>query len=264
MSRFKYILLINLLAILCLPQLMNAQIMVREILRGQIVSAEVEVDNVEIFNKSSNKGAITDKDGLYTIYAMVSDTLVIQSVQIKPLEIVLIEDDFKLNVFKIRLNLFVNELEEVVVTPTSLTGDLLKDIKNTKVYVLRENFEQNKIINLEFVDDGATSPTNKAMPSNQTIPLGVDLVKVGKLFKEAVFGKKKNVKKIDYNKVRTEIIKEKFTYSFFTETLDLKMEDFEKFLLHCETDPEFKKLIAYNKEFELIEFLVEKRKTFAP
>ena len=241
-----------------------AQVMAREILRGQIVSEDVEIGNVEIFNKSSNKGAITDSDGFYTIFAMVSDTLVIQSVQINPLEIVLVEDDFKLNVYKIRLDMFVNELDEVVISPTSLTGDLIKDIKNTKVYILNENFNQNKIINLEFVDDGYTSPKNQAMPSDGTIPLGTDLVKVGKLLKDAIFGKKKKSNKIDYSQVRTEIIKEKFTYSFFTETLQIKMEDFEKFLLHCETDPEFKKLIAYNKEFELIEFLIDKRKSFKP
>lgn len=251
--------------LLCLIffQFSLAQLIPRSILRGQIVSTEVQIENVEVFNKNSNKGAITDAQGFYTLYAKPKDTLVFQSVQIKPVSIVLEESDFKLRVYKVELNMFINELNEVVITPKSLTGDLAKDAKNIQIYDMYESFDSKSVTDQQFTDDVITSPKNITMPSDGSIPYGMNFVAIGKLVKDAVFGKsKKKQDKIDYEKVSADLLKEKFTYTFFTETLELKPEQIEDFLQFCEKDPEFKKLMAGKQEFYITEFLINKRKDF--
>ena len=92
-----------------------AQLGSREIIKGQIISEATAIDNVTVFNVSSNKGAVTDKLGFFTMYARPSDTLVFSSVIFKSKKLVLNENDFKVIVLKIKLEEFINELDEVIV-----------------------------------------------------------------------------------------------------------------------------------------------------
>ena len=244
-----------------------AQFPVRELLRGQVTAESIDIDNVTVFNTSSNKGAITDQAGFFTIMAKPTDTLVFSSVAFKSRRLVLNEVDFKVNVIVVALDLMVNELEEVVVTPRSLSGDLIRDNRNLKVTMLKENVESNAV-NMQVVDDFYTSPRNIAMPSDGTIPLGMDFVAIGRMIGKGVFGKrdrdrKGNVNAKYYqNRIVPQIIKEKFTYSFFTETLELNHDEIGLFLDFCDKDPKLRTLLEPQKEIHLIEFLIEKNKEY--
>lgn len=55
-----------------------SQIKERELIVGKIKSDSLEVENITIFNVSSNIGAITDVDGKFSINIREKDTLVIQ------------------------------------------------------------------------------------------------------------------------------------------------------------------------------------------
>lgn len=235
------------------------QLTTREVLRGQIVSDSIEAERVTIFNKTSNRGAVSDDFGYFTIYAMVNDTLVFSSVNLKPIALVLNETDFLVQVMKVKLDIFVNELDEVVVTPTSLSGDLAKDEKNLKVTRIKPDINPLKASDIQIVDDFQTTARNVAMPNDGSIPLGMDFVRMGKdLFR--LFRKDKGDAKAEYtsDKVFADLAKERFTYFFFTETLDLEQEEIGLFLNFCESDPKLKGLLSPNKEFELIDFLISK------
>ena len=55
-----------------------SQIKERELVVGKIKSDSLEVENITVFNVSSNIGAITDVDGKFSINISEKDTLVIQ------------------------------------------------------------------------------------------------------------------------------------------------------------------------------------------
>jgi hypothetical protein len=256
MKRNNYILLILLL----LVQFSWAQLIPREIVRGQIISDSSVVERVTIFNKSSNKGAVSDDFGYFTMYARPTDTLVFSSVVFKPVMLVLTDLDFKVNVMKIKLNVFVNELDEVIVTPNSLSGDLVKDNRNLKVTVIDPKTDSKQaIIDTKYELDAQSTLKNTAMPSDGSIQYGMDFVRIGKDVLK-LFGKKEGTKEISYasDKIFQEVVKEKFTYYFFTETLGLKHEEIGLFLGYCENDPKVKTLLAPDKEIELIDFLIFK------
>ena len=260
MKRNNYILLILFLVV----QFSWAQLVPREILRGQIISDTAVVERVTIFNKSSNKGAVADDFGYFTMYARPSDTLVFSNVVIKPVQLVLDELDFRVNVMKIKLEIFVNELDEVIVTPNSLSGDLVKDNRNLKVTMIDPKTDSKQaIIDTKYELDSQSALKNTAMPSDGSIQYGMDFVRIGKDVLK-LFGKKEGSKEANYtsDKIFQEVVQEKFTYYFFTQTLGLKQDEIGLFLSYCENDPKVKVLLGPDKEIELIDFLIFKSEEY--
>lgn len=246
--------------LLMLVQFSWAQLIPREVLRGQIISDSSLVERVTVFNKSSNKGAVSDDSGFFTLYARPTDTLVFSSVVFKPVVLELNEIDFRVKIMKIKLDVFVNELNEVVVSPNSLSGDLVKDNKNLKVTTVdTKTGSVQTIIDTKYVADSQTTVKNRTMPSDGSIENGMDFVRIGKDVLKLFKGKEEE-KKIVYSsdKIFQDEVQEKFTYYFFTETLGLKQEEIGLFLGYCENDPKVKSLLAPDKEIELIDFLIFK------
>jgi hypothetical protein len=247
-----------------MTQISFAQLGSREIIKGQIISEATAIDNVTVFNVSSNKGAVTDKLGFFTMYARPSDTLVFSSVIFKSKKLVLTENDFKVIVLKIKLEEFINELDEVVVTPSTLTGDLEKDAKNIKVTDKQSVFNSSEIADMQMERDFQSTQFNSAMPSDLSIPYGMDFIKIGKMVGK-LFGKEKSKEKpvvFTSDKNFQAAVKDKFTYHFFTETLELKHDEIGLFLNYCDADPNVRKLLATNREIDLIDFLISKSKEY--
>ena len=70
-----------------------SQFIQREVIKGQIISESHVDENVTVFNISSNKGAVSDQFGYFSIYARPKDTLVFSSVVFKSKHLVLEETD---------------------------------------------------------------------------------------------------------------------------------------------------------------------------
>jgi hypothetical protein len=245
----------------------NAQITTREIINGKIIADSLGIENVTVFNKTSNKGAVSDNNGLFTLFARANDTLIFSNVAFSSKALVLSEFDFKVKLVKIELKVKINELEEVVVSPFSLTGDLIKDSNNLKVVMIDPKTNEKKIMSQEMDPDFYSTTKNIAMPNDGTILYGVDFVKVGKLLKNKIFKSDKDdtsVHNTKYfqDKIVPEILKEKFSYAFFNETLGLKNDEIALFLNFCENDPEIKTLLNSKDEIYLIEFLINKNEEF--
>lgn len=240
-----------------------SQFVQREVIKGQIISESHVDENVTVFNISSNKGAVSDQFGYFSIYARPTDTLVFSSVVFKSKHLVLDETDFKVIIVKVKLEEFINELDEVVVTPKTLSGILEKDSKNLKVTDFKEDLDKNKIVNLMVEGDQYSTLRNSAMPNDGTILYGMDFIEIGKMIGK-IFKKDKPEKKIVFtsNKNFQEAVKDKFTYHFFTETLGLDQDEIGLFLSFCDTDPSVKNLLAVNKEIDLIDYLISKSKEY--
>ena len=158
------------------------------------------------------------------------------------------------------MEIFVNELDEVIVTPNSLSGDLAKDNRNLKVTMIDSKTDSNqKIVDTKYYGDAQSTVKNTAMPADGSIENGMDFIRIGKDMLK-LFGKKEGTKETNYasDKIFQEVVQEKFTYYFFTQTLGLKQDEIGMFLGYCENDPKVKALLASEKEIELIDFLIFK------
>lgn len=247
--------------LLFVSQLFFAQQLPRELLYGQIVSDSIAIDGITITNKTTNRYSVSDSEGNFSLLAREKDTLVFASMNYSSKMVVLNSSDFKMKVLKIKLESHIMQLDEVIINPNSLTGDLDKDGKNIKVKQIDSKINMKDALVQEFEADAQTSALNTAIrgPGHIETLYQPDLVKIVKMF--GLFDGKKKDKKVEYtsSKIFPEAVQEKFSEGFFLDTLKLKKDQIGLFLAFCENDPRAQGLLYANKEFELVDFLISKK-----
>ena len=125
---------LTLLFLLFIPFVFWGQDLPREVLYGRIVADTMDVSQITIVNKNTNLFAISNDNGNFSIKARVKDTLVFRGLSFNSLEYVLKPADFKMDELIVKLETKINDLNEVVISPNSLTGIVEIDTKRLKVY----------------------------------------------------------------------------------------------------------------------------------
>jgi hypothetical protein len=258
--------------ILLISQIGFSQGIERKILRGKIVADSIEVENLTVYNITSNVGAITDVDGKFSINARATDTLFIQGLSYESKQYVLTDKDFWLPVLEIKLHVKITELNEVVITPYTLTGDLKEDTKRIQVY--GEGFSKIDMRIKHYEDDVRMgTPTNTAM-LNVFAPTGINLLPLINGLSSLLGVKgdpKKNSERVfEERRIRdlqsksfSEHILERFSHNFFIETLKIKNEDISMFMSFAELNVyELSPLLKAENELKLIEYLINKSAEF--
>jgi len=241
-----------------------AQQIPREILNGQIVGDSLAgIPNVNITNISTKKYVISDNQGYFTLYAREKDTLVFSNMAFESKRIVLTKANFNVHVMRVKLQSFINPLDEVVISPYALTGNLQTDDKNIKVITL-EPVDVKLALATKFEDDTESSPANKLMPGYVDTRYMFDFIAVGKLLFGAASGPEPRAKEIVYvsKKIFAEAVRERFPESFFINTLQLEPDEIGLFLNYCENTPNIRVLLDPKKEFALIDLLIQKSKEY--
>lgn len=249
------------IALLFITQLFFAQQLPREILYGQIVADSISVEGITITNKTTKRYSISDNEGNFSLHAREKDTLVFTSMNYSSKMVVLNSSDFKMKVLRIKLESHIMQLDEVIIDPNSLTGDLEKDNKNIKITQIKPDINIKDALATQYEADGVTTVYNKSLEGPGTIVnlFQPDLVKIVKMF--GLFKGKKDDKQVAFtsSKIFPEAVQEKLPESFFRDTLKLKKDEIGLFLSYCENDPRAQSLLYANKEFELVDFLISKK-----
>jgi len=229
-------------------QLLFCQTETRKNLEGQVRNDLVPVENVIVFNVNSSLGTVVNQYGSFVIKAKVNDTLVFSSLAFKSRKIVLSEKDFIAPRLIVKLDVFTNELAEVLIRAKKELSPI--------------EGNSQKYVDLKFFDDAKSSPKNRTMPPDGTIENGMDFVRIYK----DVLGvlRKKNPQKTDFYKETSfsEFALNKVNYSFFSNTLHLKDDQIKLFLIYCENDSKSRDLMQPNEEFKLMDFFVTKNNEF--
>lgn len=257
--------LINFILPLCFCWGINAQEFTTK-LEGRVYSKDADVAATHVSNISSNKGTITDAAGFFVISVQLNDTLVFSAVQFKRKEIVVTLEVLNTDVLNIPLKPSLTELDEVVVTPYNLSGDLKRDINtinvgqivtastlglpnaNVKVKTQSERrlFEAD---NGKFISLG-----NYKLDSTFNPMIMVNLNKI----LNRVTGRTKVLKKyvaIDKEIALLQKVKRLYPDSVFVQDLkipELKINDFMNF---CEVDSTYNEVVAADDILNIWEFL---------
>lgn len=258
-----------------ISQIGMAQHIERKVLKGRIVADSIEVENLTVFNITSNVGAVTNVDGKFSIKARATDTLFIQGLSYDSKKYVLTDKDFWLEELEIRLQVRVTELNEVEITPYTLTGIIEEDIKRIQVY--GDGFtkiDAKKIMHYED-DVRLGTPVNTVMPSQfapngsnfNFLAIGAGIVSLfvkndnSKKYSEHVYEERRQ-REIQ-SKSFSEHMFERFSYNFFVETLKIKHEEIPMFLQFAEMPPKDLSLFLKTEyEMQLIQYLTSKAKIF--
>lgn len=239
---------VTILFFLLLGQFSFAQFEKIKKLEGQVRNDLVPVENVIVFNVNSNVGTVVDQYGSFAIMARENDTLVFSSLAFKSKRIVLSEKDFIAPRLIVKLDVFTNELAEVLIRAKQELNPIAGN--------------SQKYVDMKFFDDEKSSPKNRMMPPIGPIENGMDFVRIYK----DVLGvlRKKNPQKTDFYKETSfsEFALNKVNYSFFSNTLHLKDDEIKLFLIYCENDSKSRDLMQPSEEFRLMDFFVTKNNEY--
>lgn len=254
---------ISLMFILFFSHFIFSQKIPREILNGQIISDSTGVENVNIQNLNTRKFAISDQFGFFALYAQEHDTLVFSSMNLYTKKLVLSKTDLSWKLLKINIENFVNTLNEVIINPNALTGNLKTDSDNIKITIIKP-IDTQLALNSNYEKDKFSTLENKLIPGYLDTTYMMDFIGIaGKIANLISPGKGKKKKISTPEKIFHTYVKEQFSETFFKETLKLKTDQIGLFLAFCENDSNAKKYLHFDKRFELMEFLLVKKKEFA-
>ena len=106
--------------IICLSQ-SNGQ----KLIEGTVYNDDsYSIEGVHVLNITSNYNTITDSKGNFKIYANLNDEIIFSAIQFKRKKIIINDDLLNSISFKVFLEEFVNELDEVIVNSSGLSGNL--------------------------------------------------------------------------------------------------------------------------------------------
>ncbi len=217
-----------LLLILLISGLANAQ-NDRVVFRGLVYSDSMRIADAHVINLSSKRGTTSDKQGIFTIWARVSDTIVISNIEYHDKSWVLTEKDIQNPTTLFKLTPRQIELEEVILKKTN-----------------------NMATSLNLPNAGKEPLTKVERQLNQYSQASTPLVVLGALLGQKggisdlyniISGNRKKHRKLnqyiqedierDRYLLLCEEIQEHFGENFFIEKLNIPKEWINPFLLHC-------------------------------
>lgn len=220
----------------------------RKPLHGQVLNDFLSIESGYVMNINANVRTFIGSGGLFDIMARPKDTLLFSGLAFQSKKIILTEKDCAEVLFVTKLDLVNNQLKEVVVH------------KELKVKSLGGGSQA--IVDMQFEDDKQSTAKNNAMMSDQTIKYGMDFVRIFKDVKK-LLRKKDDVKDEEITDIAfVEYAKDNFTKDFYTNTLNLKEDEIELFLMYCSNDPHSKQMVDPDQKFQLIDFMINKNKEF--
>jgi hypothetical protein len=124
------------------------QAQIRKSLHGKVINDSIAIENGYVFNLNSKVTTFIGADGFFDILAMPKDTLLITSLALKSKKMILADMDFKDKLYVVKMELFNNQLKEVVV----------------RKQITPKISGSQQIVDMKFIDDAQSSLINRTMP----------------------------------------------------------------------------------------------------
>jgi len=229
---------------------------------GKIVVDSVDVEGVTVYNTSSNKGTVTDIEGKFSIEVTLNDIVEVSALQFEKFTIVINEDIITSKIMTVFLVERINKLDEVVILPYGLTGNLTIDIESVKTFnpdLDALYFGIQNMDEYEFPDDYKSEVINMAMEEGRYYN-GADFVGIIGLLIKPIF----NSKKKDANSISNsyQSLTNKYSLSYLEKNLNIPIDKVDKFVSFIEDNEFDESLMDDGKELQFLEFLIAKSIAF--
>jgi hypothetical protein len=84
-------------------------------LKGKVIADMSDLEGIYVINLKTEKAAITEKDGYFSIDAVSGDTLLFSAMQFKGVRVVLTQKTFENELLFVKMEPIMNQLKEVIV-----------------------------------------------------------------------------------------------------------------------------------------------------
>lgn len=240
----------------------SAQDIERIDVSGRIIVDSPDLEGVTVFNTTSNKGTITDKEGKFNILATLNDKLSISALQFEKFEITITQEIIDSKEMTVVLVEEINKLPEVIILPYGLTGNVSVDIARAKTVNPNLDalyFGLDNLDKFDFSDDYLSGVRNTAMSDN-TLYYTADAVKIIGLLVKPLFNSKKKKQAAELASDRD--IVEKYSPEYLMDKLNIPIRQMMEFIYFVEDSGLDKTLLEDGRELQFLDYIIKKSKEF--
>jgi hypothetical protein len=240
----------------------------RTLVEGKIIVEGNDIVGITVYNTSSNKGAVTDENGMFKIAVALNDFIEVRALQYQNFDFKVSEAILKSKRIRLFLIEEINKLDEILVMTKGLSGNLDTDIGSVKTFNPKLDalyFGIKRSDEYEFSDDNRSKIENVAMHSqSQTMVNGLNIVNVvDQLLLPLFRSEVKDKKAAGISEVPVSSIKYYFGSAFLVDNFGIPEHRVEEFIRFVEDDENFDfTLLNYGKELEFLEVLSQKSAVF--
>ena len=210
------------------------------------------------------KGTTTDSIGGFKIKVALNDEIRISSVQLIPFTTKITNAVIDTKILKVYLKEYINTLDEVVLLPYDLTGDLETDALDAKVSEPIV-FDFGSFDDFEMPDDYHSKVENIAVGSqNDRIRYQLNGAAIIGALVGLIFKNKKKSKEYKDPRLETPIssLSSVFEPSYFINNYNIPQNKVQSFIAFLEESQFNSTLLEPENELKLIEYLHSKSKIF--
>lgn len=259
----------KLLFLLCLitAPVLFAQDIDRISVQGKIHVPEGEdAEGISVYNSSSQKGTITKEDGTFEISVAENDRLRIFALQYQPFTVVVDKSILERKKMNIYVNPAVTQLDEVVVRPYDLSGNVRADVEKIPTYYADHDWNLSYAameFEYGFIVDRQTQIQGNA--AEQALSLnylenGMDVLAIMGGVANLLFPNRngKSISKRKRAEDETLIsnnLQRRFSQQFVEDNFDIPKEEAVSFLYFVQDNGFDKDMFKPENELQLMQFL---------
>ena len=233
---------------------------------GRIIVKNNDIEGVTVFNTSSNKGTVTNQEGRFKIKVRLNDNIEVSALQFEKFIIKVDEQILESKKLTVYLIERVNKLDEVIILPYGLSGNLIVDLEKVKTFnpdVDAIYFGIGEVTAYQFSADQYTKVDNIFMNTGH-LKYGGDVIGiVGLLLKPLFQTKNKTPKsKNEPLEIASQNLSDKYGSEFISNNFNIPEDKVEAFLAFVENNDFDFCLLDEGKEMQLIDHLIVQSKLF--
>ncbi len=230
-----------------------------------------DAEGISVYNVSSQKGTITNPDGTFEIEISENERLQITALQYQSFTVVVdkgIVEQKRMNIF---MNPAINQLDEVVVRPYDLSGNINVDVKKIQTYTVNKDWDlsyENLEYGYQFEQDAQTKIAGNAAEEalhGNTLTNGANILGLLAGAASLLFPKKDKTtpaQKLETGNALNNNLQQRFSKNYIASTFEIPEEKAVDFLYFAQENGMEKRLLKPENEMEFIEFLLQKSKEY--
>ncbi|MGO3182307.1 MAG: carboxypeptidase-like regulatory domain-containing protein [Aequorivita sp.] len=261
-----------LLLFLAVSPILLAQDIERTKVLGKIhVPQGEDAEGISVYNISAQKGTITDVNGSFEIDVTENDRLQVTALQYQSFTVQVDRGIIERKIMNIFLNPSVNQLEEVVVRPYDLSGNINVDVKKIPTYDVGNDWDLSygaMEYDYDFKPDDKTAISGNAAEEalhDHTLKNGADVLAILGGVANLLYPRGKTISIAERERNQALVsnnIQQRFSKDFIEANFDIPEDKAVDFLFYAQENGLDEKLLKPENEMELMEFLFKKSEEY--
>lgn len=251
-------------------------IFAQEIERVQVsgkihVPKDEDPEGISIYNISSQKGVISEADGSFKIEVAQNDRLQIFALQYQSFTVVVdggIVEKKKMNIY---VNPAITQLDEVVVRPYDLSGNIRADIEKIPTYTMAKDWDLSyRAMEFEYGFErdelsGIQGNAAEEALNSHFLQNGLNIINIMGGVGQLLFpkGEKLDIATKESNKAMvSNNMQQRFSRDFIRDNFDIPSEKAFDFLFYAQENGLENRLLKPENEIQLMDFLHKKSEEY--